>query len=698
METEINTPSKISKNIKPFKLNSCAFISHELYPIVSLAYNPTHNLLAVARETINSIEIYRYPSFALLFTYSLNASDLISKVLFNKTENIFIICQNGMLYEYSLHCQIPLQSMLIPGGAINDISFNARTSEYLLASEDGTVKIYEFNVESSKIGFSKAARKFPSRVLACIWDDSDFISFFGSYQNGFIRKFDKLLNVTMVINLAVNEKKTVFAWRLLCASKNLICGCSNGTIGIFETKFGTLIKNIKTHEADILALVSNTQQNVIYATGSDSRIFAIENLSEIETNNWVVTSQERGQSHDIYALVLINDELLISAGLTTDLCLYKLQGNRFLERMIVKSGKKKEEIEKKSTLKLRHITSLQHRNLIQVSESSKNLILYQKAFGLELWEMDPETNNFRFVIEIKNKEKVIVSSCLSLCGTFLAYSTIYSITIYHIRGETSMEKLMEIEDFAASALKFSVDSNILYFVSTKGDYYQYDIQSKSSNFISSLVQNEEKKMTIDESKSENSEIFEHIEVCLEDGLVAFGSKLKNSIVIYKEKEFYYEIPIIMSSGYSCFKFSLHSDKLIVVYENNKFAIFDLKGKCLDKWSFKNINKFPSDIVNTHNRIIGIVFHPDQKDKFILYSNFFYIVINTKDKIPKKARKIKCDEISKLKNPCNFDIISRKFPILHMSNYNGNEFILFQNSWIQMLKNMPGAINTKKFGN
>ena len=194
METEINTPSKISKNIKPFKLNSCAFISHELYPIVSLAYNPTHNLLAVARETINSIEIYRYPSFALLFTYSLNASDLISKVLFNKTENIFIICQNGMLYEYSLHCQIPLQSMLIPGGAINDISFNARTSEYLLASEDGTVKIYEFNVESSKIGFSKAARKFPSRVLACIWDDSDFISFFGSYQNGFIRKFDKLLN------------------------------------------------------------------------------------------------------------------------------------------------------------------------------------------------------------------------------------------------------------------------------------------------------------------------------------------------------------------------------------------------------------------------------------------------------------------------------------------------------------------------
>ena len=708
MESEIKPENKISKKIKQFKqfkLNTCGFISHELYPIISLIFNPDQNLLAVARENINSIEIYKYPSFSLIFTYNLNASDLISKIIFHKAETLIIICQNGMLYEYSLHSQIPLQALSIPGGSINDISFNLRTSEYLLACEDGTLKVYEFREDSSKFSFLKTARNFNSRALACIWDDSDSYSFYGSYQNGYVRKFDKLLNVSIVINLSLNEKKTIFAWRLLYVSKNtLVCGCSNGAINFFETKFGTLIKSIHTHDADILAMVSNTKQNVIYASGSDSRVFSIEKLTANDNNDWVITSQERGQSHDVYALALINDELLISGGLTTDLCLYKLSGNRFLERMILKNNKNNEksekiEEEKKSSIKLRHITGLQHKNLLQVSESSKNLILYQKTFGLEIWELNTESNNYRFIVEVKNKEKVIVSSCLSLCGTFLTYSTLYSIIIYHIR-DIHLEKLMELQEFSATTLKFSNDSNILHFVSGKGDYYHYDIQSKSTNFISSLTQNEERKNSdnLEDKKSENCEIFEQMEISFINDFVAIGSKLKNLILIFKEKDFYFEIPKIVPSGYSIFKFSLHMDKLVVVYENNKFAIFDIKQKCLEKWSWQNLNKFPSNFVNKNNRIIGILFHPNEKNKIILYSNYYYVIINIEEKMPKKARKVLCEEVAKLKNPCNFDIISRKFPILHMSNYNGNEFILFQNSWNQMLKSMPGAINTKKFGN
>ena len=698
MEQEIVSVAPPPKKKAPrFKMNSCGFINYELSPIVSLAYCPQQSLLVLARDARNTIEIYKYPSFCLLFSYNLNASDLISKIIFHRNDSLLVICQNGMLYEYNFHSLAPTQAMLIPGGSLNDISFNAIKSEYVLASDDGSLKIYEYKEDSSKFSFVKSARNFNSKTLACIWDDSDSNSFYVSYQNGFVRKFDKLLNVTLVINLSTNEKKSVFAWKMLCVAGNLILGCSNGNLNFYETKFGTLVKNMNFHQADILCLCANSKGNAIYASGSDSRIISIENLNdgnnEEKGNDWVITSQERGQSHDVYTLVLINDELLISGGLTTDMCLYKLNRSRFVERMFAQNEKKeknekneqkkenKMELEKKIEIKLRHITGLQNKNLIQTTDSSKNLILYQKPFGLEIWELVSDKKEFRFVIEVKNQEKTIVSSCLSLCGTFLAYSTLYSIILYHI-VDFQLEKLMEIEDVSASALKFSSDSNTLYYVSAKSEYYQYDIMERSSNFVITL----------------KNEIFDQIETSLVEDYVALGSKLKNIILIFKDKELHYEIPEIMPCGYTSFKFSIQEEKLFVTYENNKFGVFDLKNKCLDKWSSQNLQKFPSNYVNKLNRIVGIVLHPEDKKKIILYSNFYYILVNLEEKIPKTSRMVHWEEKGKAKTPSNFDIVSRKFPILNMNNYNENEIILFQNSWNQMLKNMPGAINTKKFGN
>lgn len=669
-----------------FKLNSCGFISDELFPIVSLDFCSSKSVLAVARETINTIEIYKYPSFAFLFSYNLNGSDLISKLLFHNQETLIVICKNSMLYEFSLDSLIPLQSFSIPGGSLNDICWNSKQQEYLVACDDGTIKIYDYKEESSKISFSKVTRNFKSKALACSWDDNDLIAFYSSYDDGMVRKFDRLLNVSLSINLLSHSKQKIFAWKILSIRKSLVCGCSNGNILFFETDFGTLLKSIHFHQSDILTLITNSTKNTVYASGSDSRIISIENLNDKE-ENWMLTSQDRGQSHDVYSLVLINDNLLISAGLTTDLCLYNLENNRFIERMKILKGQKKINSnidENSNSLKLRHITTLHSKKLIQMTESSRNLVLNDKPFNLEVWEIFQENNSFKFLFEIRNKEKAILSSCLSLCGTFLAFSTHFSVTIYHIIS-LKLEKLIEIENFSASALKFSNDSNVLYFVNRKNELYEYEIQNKKTNFISAL-------------NTYEKTIFDQIELSFDDDFIAIGSKIKNCICIFKEKEFFWEVPKIEPYNFNIFRFSPFDGKLFVIYENHKFAIFNLKKKCMDKWSLKNMNKFPLNYLKKLNPIIGIAFHVEDKNKIIIYSNFYYIIINLAQKIPKNSRKIKADEYEKIKNPNNFDIISRKYPVLFLNNFNSDEYILFQNSWNQILKNMPGAINTKKFGN
>jgi hypothetical protein len=66
----------------------------------------------------------------------------------------------------------------------------------------------------------------------------------------------------------------------------------------------------------------NAHYGIVYATGVDSRILSVQH--DPKTDQWVFLSLFRGQSHDIKALVLKNDELY-SGGHTTDICVYKLR-------------------------------------------------------------------------------------------------------------------------------------------------------------------------------------------------------------------------------------------------------------------------------------------------------------------------------------------------------------------------------------
>ena len=63
----------------------------------------------------------------------------------------------------------------------------------------------------------------------------------------------------------------------------------------------------------------------MYATGCDSKIVSIKECN----GKFVVTSNVRGQSHDILSICFIDDKTLVSGGLSTDLCYYNLVNGDF---------------------------------------------------------------------------------------------------------------------------------------------------------------------------------------------------------------------------------------------------------------------------------------------------------------------------------------------------------------------------------
>lgn len=72
-------------------------------------------------------------------------------------------------------------------------------------------------------------------------------------------------------------------------------------------------------------------------------------------------------------------------------------------------------------------------------------------------------------------------------------------------------------------------------------------------------------------------------------------------------------------------------KLLIAYDSNKILAYDTQAFELHSWSKANIDKFPKNFLNRFNRIIGLT--QINEDKFIAYTNYTYITLNLKERIP-----------------------------------------------------------------
>ena len=82
-------------------------------------------------------------------------------------------------------------------------------------------------------------------------------------------------------------------WKIRHIKGNIvIAGTSTGSVMLFEGNYGTLVSNIKSHEADIKCLEYDVFHNLIYASGMDSKITIITNMNEdkLLAPNWKVAA------------------------------------------------------------------------------------------------------------------------------------------------------------------------------------------------------------------------------------------------------------------------------------------------------------------------------------------------------------------------------------------------------------------------
>lgn len=86
------------------------------------------------------------------------------------------------------------------------------------------------------------------------------------------------------------------------------------------------------------------------------------------------------------------------------------------------------------------------------------------------------------------------------------------------------------------------------------------------------------------------------------------------------------------------------DKLLVAYDSNKIALFDLNNKCLHEWSRKNTQHLPRNFLSRYNRFVGVT--QVNEYKYILYTNYTYCVLDINAKVPQDEVAITQDHPSR----------------------------------------------------
>nr|XP_054769363.1 U3 small nucleolar RNA-associated protein 4 homolog [Lytechinus pictus] len=470
-----------------FRVHHVKFFNYVPSGIQCLAYNQTDKLLAVGRED-SSVEIWKTGEGRKWLQQKVIPGSKKRKVnsLVWVKGRLFSAGLQGDITEYDLHCLKPKKSVYY-GNAFWCIAVNHAQTHIAAGCEDGYIRLYELTDE---LFYDRSLQMQQGRVVSLAWHISDEVIVTGSLDNIRIWNVNTGHATLRITTQRVQKHTEVVVWQVaILDDMTIISGDSVGRTQFWNGKHGTLLKSYTSHRASILALAVSQDQGRIFSAGVDPIITEfqlVQKASGSETRHWVRGKTIRDHSHDVRALVIAGDTLL-SGGVDTLLAVNPVD----IETAVGKPSK--------SAAQLRHrIRSFPHKPIVCLAPKARMLLL-QYSHSLEVWKLGnteacsdedgkqlPLSEQPVKLLELKAKVGIeetftpqgmeqIRCSTISSCGTWVAYSDVEKIRVYHItHNPMSINRVPTIPSnlHPAHHLVFTSDSSKLVSASGRSSGLQ----------------------------------------------------------------------------------------------------------------------------------------------------------------------------------------------------------------------------------
>lgn len=274
-----------------------------------------------------------------------------------KNYKILSIGLCGYLIEWCLYTSTAKQIYDLIGHSIMDASLSIYNMEIYIGCDDGIVRLINFEnkfylkqqfnkVNSPITSIAVFSNKQNSEEIFCtghlnssinLWKKGVIALTFGNKTYSYNTRKNKTIKLNdngMIIDDEEFNQDEITNNRIntMCFinSKFLATGNQEGEVQIWDVEFGVLKTKFKEHDGDINSIVYSTKYRTLYFTGADSLIKSAiycQNNQEFKIQSFL-----RPQSHDINCLLVMqNKNILISGGVTSDICLINLEKGRFIE-------------------------------------------------------------------------------------------------------------------------------------------------------------------------------------------------------------------------------------------------------------------------------------------------------------------------------------------------------------------------------
>ncbi|EHH31796.1 hypothetical protein EGK_12934 [Macaca mulatta] len=456
-----------------FKVHRVRFFNYVPSGIRCVAYNNQSNRLAVSR-TDGTVEVYNLSAnyFQEKF-FPGHESRATEALCWAEGQRLFSAGLNGEIMEYDLQALNIKYAVDVFGGPIWSMAVSPSGSQLLVGCEDGSVKL--FQITPDKIQFERNFDRQKSRILSLSWHPSgthiaagsiDYISVFDVKSGSAIHK--------MIVDrqhMGVSKRKCIVWGVAFLSDGTVISVDSAGKVQFWDSATGTLVKSHLIANADVQSIAVAEQEDSFVVGTAEGTVFHFQ-LVPVTSNSsekqWVRTKPFQHHTHDVRT-VAHSPTALISGGTDTHLVIRPL-----MEKVEVKNY----------DAALRKIT-FPHRRLISCSKK-RQLLLFQFAHHLELWRLGstvatgkngdtlPLSKNADHLLHLKTKgPENIICSCISPCGSWIAYSTVSRFFLYRLNYEhdnISLKRVSKMPPFLRCALQilFSEDSTKLFVASNQG--------------------------------------------------------------------------------------------------------------------------------------------------------------------------------------------------------------------------------------
>ncbi|NXC41438.1 UTP4 protein, partial [Penelope pileata] len=345
-----------------------------------------------------------------------------------------------------------------------------------IGCEDGSVKL--FQVVPSGVQFEKNLDRQKGRILCLSWHPSGTHLAAGSIDC--LRVLDVRSGRTVqriMVNYHVPKpkKRECVVWSIaFLASGTVVTSDSFGRVQFWDWERGTLQESHTVSSTAVLSMaVSEHEDSIVVGTaaGATYQLQLLPLKTGGQEKRWVRTKPFQHHTHDVRAVVH-SPTALISGGLDAQLVIRPLM----------------EKVQRKSyEAALRRIT-FPHRRLVSCARRAR-LLLFQFSQHLELWrlgstngtgkdgEVLPVCRVPEHLLQLKSKgPEHIYCSCVSPCGSWVAYSTASRFHLYRVQHEgdsVSVKKVPGVPKLLLPAyqLQCASDSGRLFVASDRGSVH-----------------------------------------------------------------------------------------------------------------------------------------------------------------------------------------------------------------------------------